>query len=271
MKIGNIFKTVMAVVTLTTTSCESIENRDILENSFNADDIELQVVQATEGGNKLSIQMNTPGVVGYWDYILDTKYSDRVEVVFPFTGTHTFTYHVTTPYISGDDLSNTTFVEKTVEVNITTLDEVLADEYYALVGDNLEGKTWVFNGAAGDGTVWWAMTDPTNSEGLWWNAGDCCGPSDALGSMTFDLDGGPNYFYQPSPDSDDYTLGSYSLNLTSNKLIFQGAPILGYDEARVNPNSEYDIIELTSEKLTLFTSTNGGGTGWVWVFKPAEL
>ena len=31
--------------------------------------------------------------------IIDSKYTDRVEVVFPFTGTHEFTYNVTTPFM----------------------------------------------------------------------------------------------------------------------------------------------------------------------------
>jgi hypothetical protein len=44
------------------TACETIEDRDELENSFNPDDIKLEVVQATDGGNKLSIRMNTEGV-----------------------------------------------------------------------------------------------------------------------------------------------------------------------------------------------------------------
>jgi len=67
-------------------SCEPIEDRATLENSFDPNDIELEVIQSTTGGNNLSIRMNTPGVTGYWDYIIDTKKSDRVEVIFPIPG-----------------------------------------------------------------------------------------------------------------------------------------------------------------------------------------
>ena len=45
-----------------------------IKSSFDPNNIDLQIVQATEGGNKLSIQMNTPGVTGYWDFIIDTKF-----------------------------------------------------------------------------------------------------------------------------------------------------------------------------------------------------
>ena len=139
--------------------------------------------------------MNTSGVTGYWDYIIDKKYTDRVEVVFPFTGTHEFTYHVTTPYMPDGNPAETEYVEKTVSVEITQLDEALPEAYYYLVGENLEGKTWVFDGGPGaDGGTWWFMSDPSNPWGIWWNAaGECCPPADAAGKMVFDLAGNANY------------------------------------------------------------------------------
>ena len=60
-------------------ACEPIEDRLELKNSFDPEKIELKVVQPSTGSNKLSIQMNTPGVVGFWDYGIDRGFTDRVE------------------------------------------------------------------------------------------------------------------------------------------------------------------------------------------------
>jgi len=271
MKINKILGLFAGASLLMLSSCESIEDRDELSNSFNPDAIDLEVVQATPGGNKLSIQMNTPGIVGYWDYLIDKKYTDRVEVIFPFTGSHTFTFHVTTPYMPSNSPDTKEYIEKSITVDVNQLDEELPDAFYALVGDNLEGKTWVFDGGPEpDGGKWWYMSSPDNWEELWWNAaGDCCPPADADGKMVFDLAGGTNYTYFDSADADGEK-GSFTFNGDYTSITFNDVPILGYDAERVNPDSKYTIISLTSEQLILHTSTNAGGTGWVWIFVPAE-
>jgi hypothetical protein len=272
MKVSKIFGLSVVVSLLAFNACEPIEDRDVLSNSFNPDNINLEVVQATQGGNKLSIQMNTPGVTGYWDYILDTKSTDRVEAVFPFTGTHEFTFYATTPYMTNGTPETKEFVSKTVSVTITQLDEALPEAYYALVGADLGGKTWVFDKDYKwfDGqNLFWAMVAPYNWKELWWNAGSCCAPSDAEGKMVFDLAGAPNYTYHTGPD-DTGSKGSFAFNGDFTALTFKTQPILGFDAARVNPDSKYQIIELTSDRLILYTATNNGGTGWIWVYKPAE-
>lgn len=253
-------------------SCDPIEDRDELKNSFDIDNIKLEVVQATQGGNKLSIRMNTPGVTGYWDYILDTKTTDRVETVFPFTGTHEFTYYVTTPFMSEDSPESKEYVSKKVSVTIDKLDEPLPEAYYALVGSDLGGKTWVLDkeNKWSDGQyLFWAMVNGSNWKELWWNAGDCCAPADANGKMVFDLAGAPNYTYYNSADGAGIK-GSFAFSGDFTAIFFKGQPILGYDEARVNPDSKYTIIELTDNRMVLHTSTSKGGTGWIWVFKAIE-
>ncbi|MBR8536975.1 hypothetical protein KEM09_08415 [Carboxylicivirga mesophila] len=273
MKLNKLFGLLAGASLLAFSACEPIEDRDVLKNSFDADNIELAVVQATNGGNKLSIQMNTPGVTGYWDYILDTKSTDRVEVVFPFTGTHEFTYYATTPYMTNDTPDTKEYIQKSVTVEVTQLDEPLPEAYYALVGDDLGGKTWVFDKDYqwSDGqNLFWAMVAPYNWQELWWNAGStCCPPGDADGKMVFDLAGAPNYTYFTSPD-DAGSLGSFAFNGDFTSITFNEQSILGYDPARVNPDSKYEIIELSSDRMILYTASNAGGTGWLWVFKPAE-
>lgn len=260
--------------------CDPIEDRQELSNSFNPDAIDLEVVQATNGGNKLSIQMNTEGVTGYWDYIIDEKYTDRVEVVFPFTGTHEFTFHATTPYMTENgNPESREYVEKSVSVEITQLDEPLPDAYYKLVGENLEGKTWVFDGGpTPDGRLWYFMSANDNPDGHmspWWNAGgDCCPPPDAAGRMVFDLAGGANYTHFSGPDAEP-SVGRFAFNGDYTKItIGGGADLLGHisHEGVVagSANGQYQIMTLTEDKMVLYVPSNGYGTGWTWVFVPAE-
>ncbi|SMO69609.1 hypothetical protein SAMN06265379_10584 [Saccharicrinis carchari] len=269
MKINNLIGLFAGVSLMAFSACEPIEDRDVLSNSFEVENIELKVVQATEGGNKMSVQMLTPGVTGYWDYILDTKSSDRVEVVFPFTGEHTFTYYATTPYMTNGKPGATEFLSKTVSVKVDKLDEPLPEAYYALVGDDLGGKTWVFDKEHlwFDGRVaWWVMVAGYNWQELWWDSND---PIDPNGKMVFDLKGAPNYTYHTGPD-DAGSVGSFAFNGDFTTITFKNQPILGSNSDRVNPESIYEIKALTSEQMILYTPTNGGGTGWLWVFKAVE-
>jgi len=270
MKMNKTISLIVGALTVFFAACEPIENRDTLTNSFDPNDIELKVVQSTTGGNELSIQMNTPGIAGYWDYVIDKKYSDRVEVVFPIPGTTTFTFYVTTPYIESGDIGNPVYdIKKSIDVTITQLDHELPEAYYKLVGANLEGKTWVFDGVGGDGRRWWYMSDPGNWAGLWWNAGgECCPPADVSGKMVFDLDGGANFTYYASPSADPVTGSSFSFNADYTKLTIKGnANILGSMDGGGN-NKVFQIKEFTDDRLTLFVPDAAWATGWTWVFKP---
>ncbi|RLD83652.1 MAG: hypothetical protein DRJ10_03085 [Bacteroidetes bacterium] len=250
-------------------SCEPIEDRATLENSFDPNDIELEVIQSTTGGNNLSIRMNTPGVTGYWDYIIDTKKSDRVEVIFPIPGLNTFTFYVTTPYMTFGSPDSVEYISKTIDVQIDVLDHELPQPYYDLVGANLEGKTWVFDGTGGDGGLWWYMSDPGNWAGLWWNAGgECCPPSDVDGKMIFDLDAGANYTYYADAAGTGVTGSSWAFNSDFTKFFIKGdANILGSEEGGAN-NREFQLIELTADKMVLFIPDAPWGSGWTWIFIP---
>ncbi len=271
MKMKNIYGVFLMVLVLMFASCEPIEDRDELSNSFDPENIELEVVQATDGGNKLSIRMNTEGVTGYWDYIIDKQYTDRVEVVFPFTGTHTFTYHVTTPYMTNGTPDETEYIQKSVSVDIAQLDEELPAAYYLLVGDDLGGKTWVFDGGpAADGGTWWFMSDPANAPwSIWWNAaGDCCPPADAAGKMVFDLAGGANYTYYADAAGEPVTGSTFKFNSDYSKLTIEGpANLLGSMDGGGNAGV-FNIVELTSDKMVLYVPDAAWATGWTWVFRP---
>jgi len=254
-------------------ACEPIEKRDVLTNSFNPDNIELKVVQSTTGGNQLSIQMNTPGIAGYWDYVIDKKFSDRVEVIYPIPGTSTFTYYVTTPYLENNNIDTIRYISKSIDVTITQLDHVLPEAYYKLIGADLEGKTWVFDGVGGDGRLWWYMSDPGNWAGTWWNSGgECCPPADVSGKMVFDLNAGANFTYYSSPSATAVTGSSWAFNADYTKLTIKGdANILGSspESGGSHPNKVYEIKEFTADRLTLFVPDAEWDSGWTWVFKPA--
>lgn len=258
------------MVAILLAACEPIEKRDTLSNSF--DNIELKVVQSTPGGNQLSLQMLTPGIAGYWDFVIDKKATDRVEVIYPIPGKSTFTFYVTTPYLEANDVNSVGYVSKSISVTIDTLDHELPEAYYKLVGENLEGKTWVFNGTGGDGGLWWYMTDGAKWTSLWWNAGgECCPPSDASGRMVFDLDGGANFTYYSSPSATAVKGSTWGFNADYTKLTIKGgANLLGSEGCGAN-SKVFEIKEFTPDRLTLFVSNAGCSTGWVWVFVPEAV
>jgi hypothetical protein len=272
MKLYKGISLIVGVLILLLAACEPIEKRDVLTNSFDPNNIELKVVQSTPGGNELSIQMNTPGIAGYWDYVIDRKFSDRVDVIYPLPGTSTFTFHVTTPYLENGDINHLEYISKSIDVTITQLDHRLPEAYYMLVGDNLEGKTWVFDGVGEEGKLWWYMVADYNWQEFWWNAGQDSPPSDAEGRMVFDLNGGANYTYYASPDADPVTGSTWSFNADFTKLTIKGpANLLGSLPGEGGANSGvYQIKEFTADHLLLFVPDAEWGTGWIWVFKPAE-
>lgn len=261
------FSLLLGIFILLFTACEPILDEKELENNTDIDGVELVVGQNDNGGNLLVLEMKTPGVTGYWDYNLGTALTNKVEIVYPIPGTSTFTFVGTL---------GAEFFEKTIDVQIDVLDTPLEQEWYDLVGDDTAaGKTWVFdtdNTAPDNGNFWWYMSPPgdkSNWETAWWNAGGtCCPPGDANGSMTFNLDGAANYIYDDG--NGNVSTASFVLDTSNDKLTFLGETILGYDAARVSPDGSYEIVSLTSDKMILYTPTNDGGTGWTWIFVPAE-
>ncbi len=251
----------IGLMALLVVSCDSIVDEQYLENSTTVEGVELTATQNESNGNLIELSMNTPGVTGYWDYNLGKALTNKVEIVYPIPGTSTFTFVGTL---------GAEFFEKTIDVTVDVLDTPLEQDWYDLVSDNTSaGKKWVFDGVGGDNGLWWFMSDPNNPWAVWWNAGGtCCPPGDAAGSMTFNLDGAANYIYDDG--NGNVTNASFVLDTDNQQLHFNGASILGYDAARVNPNGVYNIVELTENKMVLFTPTNEGGTGWVWIFVPAE-
>ncbi|MCM4170342.1 hypothetical protein DHD32_02530 [Arenibacter sp. TNZ] len=254
----------IASLFLVTVGCEPIEDRDYLENTTDVAGVQLVATQSSVGGNKIELNMATPGVTGYWDYNLGRAYTDKVEFIYPIPGTATFTFTGTL---------GAEFFTKSIDVQIDQLDSALDQDWYDLVSESTSaGKTWVFNGGPSpDGGRWWYMSPP-NDPGAWatawWNAaGDCCPPADAAGKMKFDLDGGANFTYYSGPDAAPQS-GNFVLDVANQTLKINNANILGAEEPRGNPNGLYTIISLTEDELVLYVANNDGGTGWTWIFRP---
>ena len=245
-------------------ACEPEVDEQYLQNSTSVENVELVATQSTTGGNEITLEMRSPGVTGYWDYNLGKSLSNRSTFIYPIPGTSTFTYVGT--------LGNE-FFEKTIEVQVDTLDHELDQDWYDLVGEDTQaGKTWVFaGGPEPDGKLWWFMSANNNKDaamGAWWNAGgDCCPPADAAGKMTFDLDQAANYTYYADASDEEGELASFVLDVPNQKLIINDGNILGAENG--SPEGVYDIVSLTEDELILYVPlTPNGDSGWTWVFKP---
>lgn len=275
MKLRNIASYLVALLVVVS-ACEPIEDRDTLNNSYNPDDIQLEVIQSSSGtGNGLTLKMNTTGVYGYWDYKLNKKFTNEVEFISPFMGNVEFDYYVATPIINNNDPSDREYIKKSIVVDIQVADNELAPEYYSLVGDDLGGKTWVFDRA---NPLWWYMSpNDGNAEGLWWNAAECCAPSDQGGKMVFDLSGAANYTYYSDASGEATGTGTFRFNDGYDKFYIDGdVNILGAEGTpdvndcakSVSTLGEFQIYELTSDRLVLYIPDASCSSGWTWVFVP---
>lgn len=260
-------------IAMAMTSCDPIEDRDTLSNAFDADAIEVSASQDVDGGNKITLKMNTPGVQGYWDYLLGNQFSDEVTFVCPFTGELEFTFHTTTPYIVNGKYTTENLPTKSIKVNVTKLNNSLDAEYYVAAGDDLAGKKWVFDKASGQ---YWYMANSDGKEkwnDCWWNAcGDWSPDPDA--AMQFDLDGGLMVrHYTNAADATPNAVAKFAFSDKSggkfNKITIPSSAMLGVDGQGNSADDVYEIVTWEKDKIVLYTNnTISRGTGWAWVLVP---
>jgi hypothetical protein len=239
-------------------ACEPIVDEENLSDSTDVAGVVLTATQSPPGGNKVTLKMSSPGITGYWNYNLGKALTNEVTVVYPIPGKNTFTYVGSL---------GSQFFTKTIDVQIDRLDTPLEQDWYDLVSNNTSaGKSWVFNKAV---NLWWYMAAPDNADGYmnaWWDANNCCPPSDSNGKMHFDLNGAANFNHFATTTATP-TKGSFVLDVANKKLILSKAPILGNDRAPAD--AVYTIISLTATEMILYApKTNQGDSGWTWVFKP---
>lgn len=263
MKFNKIKNLCIVSLVLILAACDSIVDEQYLENTTDVAGVELVATQTTTGGNKVTLDMVSPGVTGYWDFNLGRAFTNKTTFIYPIPGTATFTFTGTL---------GSEFFTKTIDVQIDQLDNALDQDWYDLVSeDTAVGKTWVYAATPGNGNFWYmsAPGDKSNWASLWWNAGDCCCP-DPFGKIHFDLNGAANYTYYAEADGAG-ALGSFVLDVANQKLQIKEQPLMGgnLDGGAGNSDGIYEIVSLTEDELVLYVSNSEvHGTGWTWIFKP---
>ncbi len=243
-------------------ACDPIIDEEFeLKNNATVDDVVLEVVQNAARGNSLSLRMTTPGIIGEWDYGIGRAFTDRVDFVYPIPGTSTFTFNGNL---------GAEFFSKTIDVTIDVLDTELEQDWYDLVSRSTDaGKTWVFHKE--NDNLWWYMSPPDDAAswaGVWWNAAECCAPSDANGKMKFDLNGGANFTYWEN-DSSTPVNASFALDIENQTLTIVGSNILGGHGDRGVSSGQYRIVSLTEDQMILYADrSNAGDSGWTYIFRP---
>ena len=264
MNINKIKNLCFVSLALIFAACEPTIDEQYLSNTTDVDGVELVATQSTAGGNKITLDMVTPGVTGYWDYNLGTALTDKITFVYPIPGKSTFTFTGTL---------GAEFFTKTIDVQVDQLDNALDQDWYDLVSEDTSGgKTWVFDGAGGDGGLWWFMSAPgstDNAWSVWWNAGgECCPPGDVNGKMHFDLNGAANYTHYQDAAGEGES-GGFVLDVANQMLMVSGAKMLGADAG--NADGVYEIVSLEEDKMVLYLSNSETyGTGWTFVFVPED-
>jgi hypothetical protein len=249
-------------------ACAPIENRETLKNAYDPNNIDLTVVHNLPGSNVFTLKVNTPGVAGYWDYLIGRSFSDEVTVALPFSGTHTMTYTVSSPYIPNGDLSKREIITKTLDVTITLLEEGSVPVQWEYLAGN-GSKTWVFDKSApNDGFAGFWYMSGYDDIGAWWVPSP---PSDQNGRMVFSREGSSSFTYYASPNATGIGNTSWYVNSSWTELRLAGdANILGVEGGAVHETGSktYRIIELTEDRMVLLNSKMVWDSGWVWVFKP---
>lgn len=260
MKIHRLKYFLIASFVLIFSACDPIVDEEHLTNSTDVAGVKLTAVQSTPGGNKITLNMETPGVTGYWNYNLGKALTNEVTFVYPIPGKNTFTFVGT---LGGE------FFTKTIDVQVNQLDVALDQDWYDLVSDDTAaGKTWVFD-RQGAGSLWWFMSPGGNPDGAmtaWWNAGNDAPPADAEGKMHFDLNGAANFSHYTTATATPEK-GSFVLDVENKRLIISGAAkMLG--SAAGNADGIYSIVTLTEDKMVLYLNNSEAyGTGWTFVFR----
>lgn len=120
--------------------------------------------------------------------------------------------------------------------------------------------------------------DPSAAMGAWWNAGGtCCPPPDVNGKMNFYFDAVEGIKYKYFSDANATAVNaSFELKVGSDGdygtlRITEGENILGAYSDRKKSSGEYTLISMSEDEIILYADlTDEGGTGWTYIYKPAE-
>lgn len=175
---------------LAATGCNDDNYDDVLNETYTADDLNIEVVCETPGSNMVIVRNHTKGVIPYWSSSMGISHRECDTIIAPFLGE----FKVEFCGYGGGGITPT--ISRTVTIERM---DYPTDEWYGLfAGSGTEGKKWVWDPApnAGGRGGWGCY-----GAGGYGHAKDTPDWScDGIGSgkvyadeyITFDLNGGAN-------------------------------------------------------------------------------
>ncbi|MFP9114859.1 hypothetical protein ACLI1A_13065 [Flavobacterium sp. RHBU_3] len=281
----NMFKMIVALLAVgTIVSCDPVEDRDSLPAiTLDASEINISVTIDPSDPNKVIMTNLTEDVIPYWNYTnaagddLGHSNLQTTSTVFPFAGTYTVYF---TAYTRGGAVA-----AQPVNITIANNDEdYFSAAEWGYLTNGTEGKTWVLDM---DSPIGWCGLDyPASSGDNWawfptYNDASWAMVNKDWGSMTFNLDGNYNVsISQTALATTDQTTktGTFSLNLDTDRLIFNGGPEMLYGGDYYPDCSNWvnvHVLEITETSLRLAVVRDQSRTGEgqcqiMFHYKPAE-
>ncbi|MDR1707393.1 MAG: hypothetical protein LBR46_05250 [Prevotella sp.] len=244
-------------------SCDPLVDNKDMGGILSEDQIDISVKSTTEGSNEIVMENYTPGIVPYWDFIINTSTNQKETAVMPFIGELT---------ISCTAICNGGTVTTTRKVNVTKLDKPIPEQWNMLASEELSGKVWVWDtdqpfvyGTAGYGNNYapaWSAFNPGGQV----MAGKIVSTDE---EMVFDRNGGPN-FTRRKTSGTVVEKGLFKFDMTKQKIRDDGAVwsigqmqftnatvITGSSCWSNDPVYTFDIISLSADKMVLAYAAPG--------------
>ena len=253
-------------------SCEPAEDRNSLPAvTLTPETIKFSVTKSTTNANEVLLKNTDPTVIPYWKYVdangneLGHSNKSDDQVTFPFAGKYTIYY---TAYVRGGSVEAAPVV-----IDIAKNDETyFRDPKWAMLTNGVTGKTWVLDFI--DPVGWAGLDFPYNPKGSdYWNwfpdyaSNSWVMPNKNWGEMRFDLNGGYNTkVVQTALTTEVQTTktGTYSFDITNNKLAFNGGLEMLYGGDYYGDVSNWysvKVVELTATSLRLGVIRDKSRTG----------
>lgn len=266
-------------VILLATACDPVENRESIGGVLSAGELKIEVYGLEEGGNKIVMVNNTPGVGSFWDY--GSGYSSRQQdtITVPFVGDLSISF---TGICAGGTVTKTETIK--VEKILFPVDET----WNLLAGDDENGKVWVWDYDDPSDAVWgngatWVDKGPSWTQISAQDMNEQDPEVGMEGRMVFDLNQKAN-FTKISQDGTIVEKGSFQFDMSKTILSADGETLWSIGQLTiidgsvmrgVSPNeggivvNTLEILELTEDKMVLarVMPAPSDWEAWFWKFK----
>lgn len=272
-KIGIVLLSILACMQW---ACDPIEEKHEVGTIIPESELKLDVYPLTEGDNKIVLINRTPLVGSHWNYGSGISVRQQDTVMVPFLGEKEIVF---TGICSGGTVSTTRSV--TIEKILYPVEK----EWELFAGTDKEGKTWMWDYSKPEDVVWGNGGYPGNTGPAWATipAGDMDKQDPEVGKdgvMHFDLNGAAN-FTKISQTGKVVEKGSFKFDMSKRKVLADGTPwsigtltiVDGTVLKGVSPNEggktvhDFDILQLTEDKMVLAHVLANGWEAWFWCFK----